>query len=186
MKKLLLLSFILIGSCAYAQKVIPIDKNLEDALVNHICLINFDMAKEAIDDIKNGKHPNVTTAELFVLRDLLDNRVINVQDMTHDLGIYEFNYSYKSPVWVHVFIKYKDDIIIIEDDFLDEHSLVKQTQFLLKFFNEHPDIPINFFSTFMKHIVDIYEWNRSHIDDADCMNPVDLQQMRDESRKLLP
>lgn len=140
---------------------------------------------EYIDYIKESD-PSVRNHELLQIRDLIDNQAIELKDITHDFGIYEFYFPYQTEEWIYVFVKYKDMITIIKDDFFDEQSLVKQTEFLIRFCNEHPDIPISYFSTFMKHVVEIYEWNRSYADETEGMHPADLKSLREEKRKLLP
>lgn len=167
MRHFTIILFLLVVTNSYAQKVIPFDSNLINELVRYM-----EMTDPTISDAINkteSRKGDYLNDELIVIYDIMNSCRMNKVEEFNDFGMYIFVYPMAHPSWTYVFLKYKDEIVIIEDDMEDNIfnekgnglHLIKQVEFLARFFAEHQDISRSYFATCTRHLIDIYEQNRT-------------------------
>lgn len=168
MKKrhLIIILFLLAAINSYAQKVIPLDSNLEKELVRYMEMTDPTIADDIID--YKGLYGDDPNEELIIIYDIINDYRVDKIEGSSDFGMFGFECPMVHPSWTHIFLIYGEEIVIIEDD-LDDHvfngkgngqHLLKQIEFLVSFFSEHPDIPRSYFEICSKRLIEIYGQNR--------------------------
>lgn len=157
-KKIILLLFVLIACDTYAQIVLPINENLTDEFWSILKTTYPDLNLERREIEKDFNF-----YEEAVIRDLLEDKIVRQNDMIKDVGLYTFALRCTHPQIWHNFVKYNDDVYVLEETY-DDNSIIKQTEYLISIFKNNPDIPKKYFPVFLKHIISTSEMNRSHID----------------------
>ena len=172
MRKVLVMMLMMITSTIYAQKVLPFDDHLEDALIEYLVHADHFISREFMEALKQIRCEITDDAneycEPIAMFDLQSNRNIDLKDMTQDFGVFLLECPMIADSWGHVLIKYHNKVIIIEDDLTpaddwtmdwDYDVLIKHTEFLNSFFRDHTDIPKSYYPIFLKNIISAFEWN---------------------------
>lgn len=167
MRQLIIILFLFVATNSYAQKVIPLDSNLVNELVRYMEMTDHTIADNINDTMSlKGDYPN---EEIIVIYDIINSHEVDNIEESGDFGMFVFECSMVHPSWSHIFLRYKDEIVIIEDD-LDDHifngkgsgqHLLKQIEFLVRFFSEHQDISRNYVAICTRRLIEIYEQNRT-------------------------
>ena len=170
MKHLSIILFLFVVTNSYAQKVIPLDSNLVNELVRYMGMADYTIADDIHDTMNlKGSYPN---EELIVIYDIINSYKVDKIEESSDFGMFVFECPMVHPSWSHICLRYHDEIIIIEDD-LDDHIfngkdsaqvLLKQIEFLIRFFSEHEDISGNYVAICVRRLIEIYEQNRTTLE----------------------
>lgn len=172
MRNVLIIMFMTIASNIYAQKVLPFDEHLEDELIEYLVNAEPRITREFMETLKKIRSeitdPANEYCEPIVTFDIQSDKYVNLKDMTQDFGMYMLDCPMIDGSWCHVFIKYHDSVIIIEDDLTPTddwspdwsyNTLMKHTEFLNGFFADHPDIPRSYYPIFLKNLISVFELN---------------------------
>ena len=134
MRNVLIMTFMMIASNIYAQKVLPFNEHLEDELIEY--LVNNDprITREFMDTLKKisseiTDHAN-EYCEPIEIYDIQSDKSIDLKDMTSDFGVYTFDCPMMHGDWIFVLLKYHDSVIIIEVDLTNLKEYQRQLNLL--------------------------------------------------------
>lgn len=169
MKNFVLFLLLLIATNSYAQKVIPFNSEYIDLLVRHMAMTDPIVTDEINETIRIKDWYADSEQELIVIYDVINSGTVDTMEDFSDFGMFVFECPMVHPSWIHVFLKYKNEIVIIEDDMEDTifdgkgngQHLIKQVGYLVRFFDEHQDVPRSYFAICTRRLIEIYELNRT-------------------------
>lgn len=138
---------LLLATNLFAQKIIPYNENIEEELWTWTRRTDTSIFElEGYEEI--WKH--------VIVKDLATCKRVEPNAISADYGVFEFYDPGHFPMREYLMIKHHDSCTIVEYDFSAE-AIVGQIEFLTDFFEEHKNIPSDYFMICLKHLVHVYE-----------------------------
>ena len=163
MKRFLIALLLLMTIDTYSQEVIQTQNNIRQILIDYLIKTDGIPADfiESLESISKSNRSSDVFAEPVLIRDQINNnQVVPVENLC-DIGIYPFYCPLRMPITKHVFIKYYNEISLLED-LNDSEILIKQIDWLINtYLVSRDNFTHDYWLRCLKTMIEIYESNNA-------------------------
>lgn len=163
MKRFLIVLFLLMAIDTCAQEVIQVQSNIKQILIDYLIKTDDIPADfiESLDCINKSNGSSNTFAEPVLIINEVSNKQVESLGDLDDIGIYTFYCPLCMPIKKHVFIKYYNEISLLED-LNDSEILIKQIDWLINtYLVSRDNFTHDYWLRCLKTMIEIYESNNA-------------------------